>query len=52
MTKEAQNRRICRAMDKWIISWIGLKSGSLRLRKNHKTPGRKTSRSKMTKEAK
>ena len=26
MTSEAQNRRKCLATDRWIISWMGLKS--------------------------
>ena len=40
MTRLAQNRRRWRQIERWIISWIGLKSGSFRLRKNlewHKT---------------
>jgi hypothetical protein len=33
MTREAQNRRRCRAIERWIISWIGLKSGKKKKKK-------------------
>ena len=38
MTRLTPNLLACRGIDKWIISWIGLKSGSFKLRRNHKTP--------------
>ena len=42
ITKIGTNLLKCLAMDKCIISWIGLKSGSFRFRKNQRTPGRST----------